>query len=113
MPEFTFSYLLTVVGATAAVVVITNAIAMATGFSKPWLGLVVAAILQGVLMAVLWTQGGLTAENAVVAAVNTFVVFLASGGANQAIWARRVRSAPDAAKAVEEQAERVFWQPWW
>ena len=107
--EFTWQYLATIAGATAAVVLITNAITLATGFSARWLALAVAAVVELAVWAIL----SRTAEAFGLAVVNTFVVYLAAGGANQIIVAARVK--PDALEMAPEHpdARRSFWAPWW
>jgi len=110
MEYFTWQYLATVAGATAAVLIITNAIAMAFDFRAKWLALAVAFVVQ---LAV-WLVTSRTAEGAGLALINTFVIYLAAGGANQIVYSQRAKSDRlEFAMPDKEGNWRTFWTPWW
>ena len=110
MEPFTWQYLATIAGATAAVLVITNAIGMAFDFKAKWLALAVAFVVQFAV----WLVMGRTAESAGLALVNTFVIYLAAGGANQIVYSQRVKSDKlEFAMPDHEGNWRSFWTPWW
>jgi hypothetical protein len=99
----TWADLATFAGATAATWLIANVIAYVTGYKARWVGLAVAIVIQALVWFFTTDQ---SANAAVLALVNAFVIFV--GGSGTAAIAGAATRQPGTMGN-----ERRFLAPWW
>lgn len=116
----TWTDLVATAAAIPLVVVITNALRMAFGWSAPWVALVVAFVLE---LGVWWFAMGGSAGSAGspaaagIALLNVFVVYVGATGGNEVVRSvvekrsRPLRQA-QGAQGRRENERSQFWQGW-
>lgn len=105
----TWTDLLATAAVIPLVILITNGLRMAWGWSAPWVALVVAFVLE---LGVWWFAMGGTAEAAGIALLNVFVVYVGATGGNEMVRAAAEKrmNGKNALRGVQHRSQ--FWQGW-
>jgi hypothetical protein len=103
---FTLDSLATLAGATGATMVVTNTAKQAFGFSRSWLGFVVAqAVCIGLAI-----HADRTGSDYVIAVLNGCLVFLGAAGASDAAGRRRLGRSRPTGRGNEETEKTRGWR---